>query len=75
MSYFNHLTRGIQLSTSRVNCIYYLVSLKITQMLLSQVIYVGLDIVTPLISLDLLKYPKLSRDVSFFSFHFSSSII
>jgi hypothetical protein len=26
------------------------------------VIYVGLDIVTPLISLDLLKYPKLSRD-------------
>lgn len=34
------------------------------EMLLSQVIYVGLDIVTPLISLDLLKYPKLSRDVS-----------
>lgn len=33
-------------------------------MLPSQVIYVGLDIVTPLISLDLLKYPKLSRDVS-----------
>uniref|UniRef100_A0A452YFJ6 Uncharacterized protein n=2 Tax=Aegilops tauschii subsp. strangulata TaxID=200361 RepID=A0A452YFJ6_AEGTS len=42
---------------------------------IAEVIYVGLDIVTPLISLDLLKYPKLSRDVSFFSFHFSSSII
>jgi hypothetical protein len=39
-------------------------------MLLSQVIYVGLDIVTPLISLDLLKYPKLSRDVSPFGFIF-----
>jgi hypothetical protein len=37
-------------------------------MLPSQVIYVGLDIVTPLISLDLLKYPKLSRDVSPFEF-------
>lgn len=37
-------------------------------MLLLQVIYVGLDIVTPLISLDLLKYPKLSRDVSPFEF-------
>ena len=42
-------------------------------MLFSQVIYVGLDIVTPLISLDLLKYPKLGRDVSpqFFSFLFA----
>nr|CAD1836168.1 unnamed protein product [Ananas comosus var. bracteatus] len=29
---------------------------------ISEVIYVGLHIVTPLISLDLLKYPKLSRD-------------
>ncbi|XBJ24008.1 hypothetical protein VPH35_001982 [Triticum aestivum] len=29
---------------------------------IAEVIYVGLDIVTPLISLDLLKYPKLSRD-------------
>ncbi|KAL5225000.1 hypothetical protein ABZP36_011639 [Zizania latifolia] len=29
---------------------------------IGEVIYVGLDIVTPLISLDLLKYPKLSRD-------------
>jgi hypothetical protein len=37
-------------------------------MLPSQVIYIGLDIVTPLISLDLLKYPKLSRDVSIFDF-------
>jgi hypothetical protein len=40
------------------------------EMLLSQVVYVGLDIVTPLISLDLLKYPKLSRDVSSFQFIF-----
>ncbi|XP_066370487.1 uncharacterized protein [Miscanthus floridulus] len=31
---------------------------------IAEVIYVGLDIVTPLISLDLLKYPKLSRDDS-----------
>uniref|UniRef100_A0A0E0R0D5 Exportin-4 n=1 Tax=Oryza rufipogon TaxID=4529 RepID=A0A0E0R0D5_ORYRU len=29
---------------------------------IAEVIYVGVDIVTPLISLDLLKYPKLSRD-------------
>ncbi|ONM05841.1 Exportin-4 [Zea mays] len=29
---------------------------------IAEVIYIGLDIVTPLISLDLLKYPKLSRD-------------
>lgn len=29
---------------------------------IAEVIYVGLDIVTPLISVDLLKYPKLSRD-------------
>ncbi|KAJ3682348.1 hypothetical protein LUZ60_014921 [Juncus effusus] len=29
---------------------------------IAEVIYVGLHIVTPLISLDLLKYPKLSRD-------------
>ncbi|KAL6641078.1 hypothetical protein ACP70R_019259 [Stipagrostis hirtigluma subsp. patula] len=29
---------------------------------IAEVIYVGLDIVTPLISLDLLKYPKLGRD-------------
>uniref|UniRef100_A0A0E0BBQ0 Exportin-4 n=1 Tax=Oryza glumipatula TaxID=40148 RepID=A0A0E0BBQ0_9ORYZ len=31
---------------------------------IAEVIYVGVDIVTPLISLDLLKYPKLSRDDS-----------
>ncbi|KAF3328040.1 Exportin-4 [Carex littledalei] len=29
---------------------------------IAEVVYVGLHIVTPLISLDLLKYPKLSRD-------------
>lgn len=36
-----------------------------------QVIYVGLHIVTPLISLELLKYPKLSCDVSLFQFYYS----
>lgn len=30
-----------------------------------QVVYFGLHIVMPLISLEMLKYPKLCRDVSF----------
>lgn len=33
--------------------------------LVLQVVYLGLHIVTPLISLDLLKFPKLCHDVSF----------
>lgn len=34
-----------------------------------QVVYVGLHIITPLISIDLLKYPKLCHEVSSISPH------